>query len=602
MSRSTQLLLGVLAALLIAQGWALRTTWHDAPHPGGDNAGYVALAGALLDGEGFTELWDPAAPPHTKYPPVFPGLLAAAMAMGATTWSGLKAVPLVFAVLSMLAAFLWANARRGPLWGGGVALLTGWSSTLLYHAHYLLSDVPFLAFTLAALWLLEERRSDGGGVDSPGGAETGDVAAEATTPSEGTAGSGVTSGNDATTAPGAAVMAVGALVFAALAYFTRSAGLPLVLAVFVGLALRRRLRLLAAGVVALGIPAVLWLLRGRNVVTDGAYGREFWMVDPYQPQLGEIGITGLIPRALENGLGYLTTHLPAALTGAGAGAAPGAGAIGVAVGALALVGWGLAVRRRIGPTEVFAPLYTGVILVWPVVWSGDRFALPLVPLGVLYAGEAIAWGAARVRAAAVVPALGAALAVVALSQAAAVLVEAEVAASCRGASRVGGPWACSGLGMVQFTEAARWAGANLDDEAVVLTRKPRIWYAMSGRATRTYPFVPYADSVLAVADRAGASYVVLDLVGAQAQLLANAIGERPSAFCSVAGFGGQNGDPRTELLGIVPSAERAAAAATDEVRIAACPDALRGRGAEVGPYRSSEPIPILTETPPSSSP
>lgn len=598
-SRSTaqKLFWGVLVALLMAQGWALRATWHDAPHPGGDNAGYVALADALVSGEGYTETWDPAAPPHTKYPPVFPALLAGAMAFGASTWSGLKAVPLTFALLSMLAAFFWANARRGPVWGGGVALLTGWSSTLLYHAHYLLSDVPFLAFTLGALWLVEERRGDpSAGADrsargdgaGEGGASDGDASGAG---DSGTGGGGAAAG-----------MAVGALILAGLAYFTRSAGLPLVLAVFAVLALRGRLRVLGAGVVALGLPAIIWLLRGRNVVTDGAYVREFWMVDPYQPQLGEIGILGLIPRALENGLGYLTSHLPAALTGAGAGSAPGAEVIGLAVGVLALLGWGLAVRQKVGAAEIFALLYVGVILVWPVVWSGDRFALPLVPLAVLYAGEAVAWGVGRVRSAAVIPALATGLAVLSLSQAAAVLIEAEVAASCRGASRVGGPWACSGLAMVQFTEAARWAGSNLDDDAVVLTRKPRIWYAMSGRATRTYPFVPYADSVLAVAERAGASYVVLDLVGSQAQLLANAIGERPSAFCSVAGFGGQNGDPRTELLGIVPSAARTPSSPGAEVSIAACPDEMRGSGVELAPYVSSSPIPILTETPPSSSP
>jgi hypothetical protein len=577
---SPRLLWGIVVVLVLAQGWALRVTWHGAPHPGGDNAGYVALAHGLTTGQGYTELWDPATPPHTKYPPVFPLLLAGAITVGATTWAGLKTVPVLFALFAVAAVFLWGRARRGVLWGGAIALLTGWSATLLYHAHYLLSDVPFLAFTMGALWLLEERR---------------DVTPAAT---DAVAASGGVSDG----APGGIALA-GAIAFAGLAYFTRSAGLPLVVAVFVVLALRRRFRPLGAGIVALGIPAVLWLLRGRNVVTDGAYLREFWMVDPYQPQLGEIGVGGLVPRVIENLSDYLWGHFPAALTGAGAGAGPGATTVGVAVALLGLVGWGLAVRKRVGAAEIFALLYAGVILVWPVVWSGDRFALPLVPLALLYAGEALAWGVARVRVAAVVPALAAAGAVVLLSQGTSVATEVESSSACRGAVRAGGPWACSGLGMVQFTEAARWAGANLDADAVVLTRKPRVWYAMSGRATRTYPFVPYADSVLAVAERAGASYVLLDLVGAQAQLLANAIGERPSAFCSVAGFGGQNGEPRTELLGILSGADDLAGGAPEEVRIAACPDFMRGRGAALEPYTSSSPIPILTARPsPSPSP
>jgi hypothetical protein len=276
-------------------------------------------------------------------------------------------------------------------------------------------------------------------------------------------------------------------------------------------------------------------------------------------------------------------------------------ALGIGVGVLAVVGWGLAVRRRVGVTELFAPLYAGLVLVWPVVWSGDRFALPLVPIAILYAGEAVTWLVGRRRPTFVVPVLAAAAGLLLLAEGAGVIRAADESAACRGAARAGGPWACSGLGMVQFTEAARWAGANLDPSASVLTRKPRIWYVMSGRTTRTYPFVPYADSVLAVATRAGASYVLLDLVGAQAQLLATAIGTRPSAFCSVAGFGGADGEPRTELLGIVPSAVGAGAASgEDEVRIAPCPEGMRGRGVALEPYGASSPIPILGSLPPPS--
>lgn len=590
MTRSRWIFAVVLVPVALVCAWALRATWHPAPHPGGDNAGYVALAHALGTGQGYTELWDPARPPHTKYPPVFAATLAVARSLGASTWGGLKAVPLLFGVLGLAATFLWAHRRRGLLWGAAAALLTGLSATFLYHSHYLLSDVPFLAFTMATLWLVGERRGDPWGCDwgpRPDPPPTDD--APAVSPGDAPA--------DAPGAPEASRLSraavAGALVCAGLAYFTRSAGLPLVVALLGLLVVRRQLVAAAVGAVALAVPAGLWLLRGRDTVADGAYVREFWMVDPYRPELGEIGLGGLLPRAVENAAGYLTTHLPTALTGsADAVALPG-----LVVGVLALVGWGVAVRSRVGAAELFAPLYVAVILVWPVVWSGDRFALPLVPLAVVYGGEALAWGVARLRSDVVVPALVVGVAVLSLTQTAGVARAADESAACRGAARAGGPWACSGVGMVQFTEAARWAGANLPEDAVVLTRKPRIWYAMSGRATRTYPFVPYPDSVLAVARRAGASYVLLDLVGAQAQLLANAVAARPGAFCSVASFGGADGGPRTELLGILPNGGPEAPAPGEEVRIGSCPDAMRGRGVGVAPYSSSSTIPILMSSP-----
>lgn len=594
------MLIATVAVVALAQLWALQATWHPAPHSGGDNAGYVALAHALQSGQGYTELWDPAAPPHTKYPPVFPALLALAMAFGASTWAGLKVVPLLLGVVAVAATYLWARVRRGPVWGAAVALLTGWSAAFVHHAHYLLSDVPFLAFTLLTLWALEEGRSGVGSEGEAGGGDGPSRRQSRSADAAGVAGGASAAGAEGVAGGAAVAGVVGgvaiALAAAGLAYFTRSAGAPLIVAVLATLVLRRRWVATGVGAVALGVPTALWLLRARGAVGEGAYTREFWMVDPYQPQLGEIGVWGLVPRALDNAGGYLTAHLPAALAGSGRGLA----ILGLVVGVLALVGWARAARTRLGPAEIFAPLYAALILVWPVVWSGDRFVLPLVPLVVLYAGEALAWLVGRVRPRSVAPVLAMAAGLLLVAEGAAVLRAADESAACRGAVRAGGPWACSGLGMVQFTEAARWVGANLESDAVALTRKPRIWYAMSGRATRTYPFVPYPDSVLAVAGRAGASYVLLDLVGSQAQLLASAIGARPSAFCSVAGFGGRDGGPRTELLGIVPTgAQDAADPSSEEVQIQPCPAALRGRGAETGPYSSASAIPILAG-PPSS--
>jgi 4-amino-4-deoxy-L-arabinose transferase-like glycosyltransferase len=141
--------------LLVVQAALLRTVFVPAPHPGGDNAAYLTLAHSLLDGEGYTELWDPAAPPHTKYPPVFPILVAVSMALGARGWGSLKAAPVVASLVGVLAVFLWARRRVRDEVAAGVAFLTGLSAAYLDHARWILSDIPFLAFLFLALWLLE---------------------------------------------------------------------------------------------------------------------------------------------------------------------------------------------------------------------------------------------------------------------------------------------------------------------------------------------------------------------------------------------------------------------------------------------------------------
>lgn len=515
MTRRAWILLG---ALLVVEVAVLRVAFVAAPHPGGDNAGYVALAHSLVSGQGYTELWDPATPPHTKYPPVFPLLLAAAMALGARGWVSLKLVPLAAAVLAVAAAFLWGRRRLGDAGGFAVALLLGLSPAFLYHSHFLLSDVPFLAFTLLGLLSLDAAGSAQGG--------SGDAGPELRR-------------------AGAAAVLVG------MAYFTRSAGLPLLVAGIAAMALRRRRRASAVLLAGVGVPGLLWALRARAAGPgEGAYGSEVLLLDPYRPDLGRAGAGDFAVRVLENLAGYVTDHLPRALIG---GTGMPARLLVLALLALALAGWIRAVRRKAGAAELFLPLYAGLILVWPTVWSGDRFALPLVPLLIVFAGEALL--ALRERLPSrlrIAVATGAVLAVAAPAAVDLARVRG-IDALCREASAAAGPWACGGAALVDFAATARWAGENLPPDAFVLTRKPRIWYLESGLPTRTYPFTAVPGAFLAEARGWGAEYVVLDYVSGQGEAyVAGAMGEDPASFCQVGLFGGVGGALPTRLLGILP--------------------------------------------------
>ncbi len=581
-SRSLWIALAVAASLVVVEALVFRAVWLPVPHAGGDNAGYVALAHSLLSGQGYTELWDPARPPHTKYPPLFPLLLAVRMALGGVTWGALKAVTLLAGLATVLAAFLWARGRSGLAVGAGAALLTGLTASVVDYSRWLLSDVPFLALTLLALWAAD--RADG---QPPDGGEAG---------AEADAAGG---GGEPTPAHATAWWTV-ALALTGLAYFTRSAGLPLVVAVLGVLALRRRWRTLAAGGVALGGAALWWFLRARAVaVSQGAYGSEFWLVDPYRPELGRVGVGGLLGRVAANVVGYLTAHVPTGLVGNAQGPAT---ALGILVALLGLVGWGLALRRRLRAAELFLPLYTGLILLWPEVWSGDRFALPLLPILLLYAATALRTGLRRLGPVAVTGGLAGFGGLVLLAQGAGIVRTAGDAAACRGAAATAGPYACYGAPMLEFTQAARWAGLNLPPGSAALTRKPRIWYVLSGQPSRTYPFVADTDSLLAAADDAGARWMVLDFVGAQGmRYLGRAVAARPGDFCITAGFGGDSRRPGTQLIGVLPPEARGESSTDPEaerVTIRGCAGELAGGEAPLSPYSVSSPIPILSSSSP----
>ena len=541
----------LLTVAVVVSATVVVTTFNPAPHTGGDNAGYVTLGYSLLRHHTYTELFDPAAPPHTKYPPVFPALLALAMALGARTWTALKVVASLSTVATVGLTWLWAERRLGPVWALGVALVTAMATSVAYYGHWILSDPTFLAFTLLALYALERAGEE-----------------------------------DAR--PGWLIVGVAAT---ALAYFTRSAGLPLVVALGAWLALRRRWRSLAVSAVALGLPMTWWLLRARGA-GQGEYGSEFWLVDPYQPGLGRVGLGGLVGRVWANLVAYVGTHLPGGIVGTHGTLVA---ALGIALVLLGLVGWGYALRRRLGTAELFLPLYAGLILLWPVVWSGDRFALPLYPLLFVYAASVLEKGTGRFGPAAPRVAGAIALLVVMLPEMKSWATAAGEASACAAVVRAQGPFACYGPRITSFVDAAAWSGANLPPGSAVLSRKPRMFYVLSGVPSRTFPFDDAVATHLSLAASVGARYELLDVWdGLARRYVAGAVRQAPGAWCAVGSFG-----EGTQLLGILPPGQRVLDAppadAEGGVRIDRCPASyVAGDGS--APYSSSATtIPLLRD-------
>src|SRR5690606_21659819 len=202
-------------------------TFAPQPHTGGDNAAYITLARSLIEHGTYSELWDPLAPPHTKYPPAFPSALAGALGAGLEPWVQLKLVVMTLSATAVAFSFLWLRARRRAALALGVGLILAIAPGVMQEGRWILSDVPFWAFTMMALWAFERL--------GPRDWKRFAIAAAATL----------------------------------IAYFTRSAGLPLVLAALAWLTWRRSWKQLGALAIVIGVPAVLWLLRTRAYGPSG---------------------------------------------------------------------------------------------------------------------------------------------------------------------------------------------------------------------------------------------------------------------------------------------------------------------------------------------
>jgi hypothetical protein len=159
---------------------------------------------------------------------------------------------------------------------------------------------------------------------------------------------------------------------------------------------------------------------------------------------------------------------------------------------------------------------------------------------------------------------------------------------------VAGPFACYGEGFQQFVSAARWIGENVPDGSAAFSRKPRIFYTLSGIRSRTYPLSDDPDRFFREARELGVSYVVLDRVDRLGgEYVGAVVGSRPWAFCGLAAVG--EGEIRTQILGILEDAVDSSGSvdAASTITLAACPQSMVRLEPRPLPAYSTARLPLL---------
>lgn len=446
--------------------------FHPAPFSGGDDATYIALARSLIQRHDYRDLWDPALPPQTLYPPIFPAIVAIGLLMGLGVTIGLK---LMMVFLSSVAVFvsclwLWRAARPGVAIGAGV--LVALSPEIISLGREVLSDTPFWLFTMLALLAL--RRVDG-----------------ADTPAE-----------DKRVSDWKWELAASVAIVAA--YFTRSAGLPLLLAALIGLLARRRIRAVVI-LLATSVPfIIMWWLHSRSN-PGGGYLGPFLYIDPYVPSRGTIHFHDLLLRLQENGIKYRMYHLPRILTGLGATSL----AAGSVLTLLALFGWAMRLRKP-SVVEIWTFFYLGLVLLWPVAWAAPRFLLAIIPVLALYAAESIAFLASFTP----WPGFAGSTAIAVLVGVAAPGIKHHFSDGeiCRGQYADGVEFPCTEPIFRDFFLTASSVKGRLPAGSVVFSRKPTLFYLYSGYQSKLYPLTAEPDSLFAEAARIHARYVVIDQI------------------------------------------------------------------------------------------
>ena len=512
--------LGVAIAAHIALGVLL---FDPKPFVGGDNAGYMVLAESVESGRGYRDIYLPGAPRHAQYPPVYPVILAAAGALGAGL-TGLKGLSLIFTAGSLVPLFLLARRRLGNEGAVGLVIAFALNPVLLYYSHWVLSEAPFVLLTLVALWAAERME----GADR--------------------------------------YLAV-AVTAGSLAYLTRAAGLPLLAALLIVATWRRWWRALAWTAAIECVVVGGWWIWGRIAASQSAqrYSNNFLLIDPYNPGQGYVGPGELLARTVNNVRLYAIDVLPQSIGGGGAGGINLFPVLaGLAILALAVVAWVRRIRQG-RALEWFTLLYVGLICIWPQVWTDRRFLLPLLPILLLYAFDGLVWCFEFARARRpgwVLPATGGLLLVLALPHH---VRGVRFNQECLRYYRQGDELACYPPPWRAFVESAYWVRDNTAADAVVVNRKPRLFYYFSGRRGDVYPFTSDAERVLAFLDQIQADYVVVDALSATTyRYLVPAIRTIPERFQLLRSIG--QGAGATHVLGYLGPTPSSSGTAGEEAR------------------------------------
>ena len=300
----------------------------------GDNAQFINLGRSLAEGYGLSETIEGEPIPHTKYPFGFPLLLAIVHILFPGNLIALKSLVVLLYAISIPLTYLLIRQFAAPPLSLGVSALCLASSLLLDFSHQVMSEIPFLLFSLIALLLLHRAQK---------------------------------SSTLSTLAP--AIIAIIA------AYYIRSAGIILIGTGILYFALHKKWKeagLIAAGSFLLALP---WQIR--NASLGGTpYIQQLLSINPYRPEEGMLTLTTLTERILANLELYGLKIIPYILLPSSIDTHYFVGAVFSALILYGLIA-GLIKRHLL---IVYLTCYLILYILWPYVWSDTRFLVPAIPI------------------------------------------------------------------------------------------------------------------------------------------------------------------------------------------------------------------------------
>jgi hypothetical protein len=312
---------------------------------GGDNAAYYLLGKALAQGEGYVSIWNPGNPPQNHFPPGYPVIVALIRLLVSESILAVKILNGLFFFASLvLLFFVFDRFHVGRTFATIATLAAGFNTLLLRYAAVMMSEIPFLFFSLLALYLAMRI--------------------------------------DFTKTPFQDCLFYGMMLSLGAAYYIRTLALAVVFGVILYFLLKKQRSYVVSTAIGFFVLVLPWFLRGQSV-GGNPYLQQLVMVNPYNPELGTVGAADIVKRILENLQRYVSKEIPIGcfpLLERVIESTPSIGWVaGTVILSLAIVGISTLKTHK---SLVFNYLVGtfGITLLWPEVWFGPRFILAVIPL------------------------------------------------------------------------------------------------------------------------------------------------------------------------------------------------------------------------------
>ena len=434
----------------------------------GDNTEFITLARSVAQGTGLTHINTPNPAPATKYPPGFPLLLAPFEWLFPGSWEPMKWFVLVLFSMAMPIFFYLLRLSLGT-WPSLMAALVCLTLPLLQdYAHQVMSEIPYLAFSLAALYLLQRANGDP-----------------------------AVRGNR---------WFYAAFVFTMAAYYVRSVGIVLIAAAVLTFLFRRernKALVFFGGSVLIWLP---WTLRNNAVGSGSVYLKQLIQVNPYFPDQGLLDLGQLIGRVLTNLSIYLFQILPSVpIYPERLQDGPGLlHPLGIVV-TVALVYAGIQAYRNRRDLLLFfyTVLFIGSVLLW--YWNGDRFLIPILPVLLYF----VVRGVQDLLDLAASRGIRGSIPTVVV----AVLVIATLVHNAGGIQKLAAQARADYYpNWGNYYRAGLWLRENTPDTSVVACRKGYWMYVVSGRSCVLYAF-DEPDKVIEELEQDQVDFVIVEQLG-----------------------------------------------------------------------------------------